>query len=227
MKRAYANAVILFTGLLIAALINLIVFLLPLARDGSFWLGYGFSMGALVLFVLAGVTELLQPGLRSKFYGLPPFTVVLIYVLAQLVLGGAEMVFSFLSPLLSLLLNLMLLLLMLLGLVTAGAAVGVAAHIDRKTGDKRAFLQALEAELAAMAGKASDPELAAMYKALGEDVRFSDPMSGPGLAALEREIADTVSALKLSQSSLSSAKAIGAELKQLLAERSQTVKAAK
>ena len=227
MKRAYANAVILFTGLLIAALINLIVFLLPLSREGSFWLGYGFAMGALALSVLAGVTEFLQPGLRSKFYGLPPFTVVLIYACAQVVLGGVEMLFSFLSPLLSLLLNLILLLLMLLGLVTAGAAVGVAAHIDRKTGNKRAYLETLYAELAAMAEMAPDPELQQMFLSLCEDARFADPMSGPELAALEREIADTVSTLKLSQSSPASAKKIGAELKRLLNERSQKVKAAK
>ena len=227
MKRTTAKALFIVTGVLLAGLLNLIAFMLPFSRTESFWAGYGFSMGALVIFILAGILEFLQKGRKSKFYGLPAYGVVIVYVVIQLALGILEMFFSFFPLKLSLLLNLLLLVLILLGLIAAGAPMGFAAHIDKTTGEKREFLRSLGQDLDALADKERDPQLRKTLKSLAGDVRFSDPVSGPEAEDIEREIADAVKALKLGAAGSPNAQAALDDLRRLLGERNQKVRAMK
>lgn len=227
MKRTTAKAFFVVTGVLLAGIVNLVVFMLPFARTGSFWAGYGFSMAALAVFILAGMLEFMQKGRKSKFYGLPAYAVVILYALLQLALGVFEMVFPFFPLPFSLTLNLVLLLLMLLGLVAAGAPMAVAAQIDAKAGEKREFLRSLDQALSALADKARDPETQKALRGLAEDIRFSDPMSGPQLQDIQREMLETVAALQAGDLGSPGAKAVMDDLRRLIGERNQKVKAMK
>jgi hypothetical protein len=118
----------------------------------------------------------------------------------------------------SLTLNLVLLLLMLLG-SWRGRALAAAAQIDAKTGEKREFLRSLDQALSALADKARDPETQKALSGLAEDIRFSDPMSGPQLQDIQREMLETVAALQAGDLGSPGAKAVMDDLRRLIGER--------
>ncbi len=66
---------------------------------------------------------------------------------------------------------------------------------DGKVGAQNGFVKALVVDLELAVGQVADPVLKEELQKLLEQTRYSDPVSHPSLAALEREMADTIADL--------------------------------
>ena len=213
-------------GALIAVFIvlvayNVIVFLLPFDRHNGFWMGYGFSMLALIIAAVIGFYVLGRGDLRSKFYGLPLLNVVWIYVVVQLIVGFIQMILPENLYRYGIVVNAILLGICLIGLIGLNATKEEVERIDRKVKEKVFYIRSLQVDVEILESKTTDSSLRAMLKDLAETIRYSDPMSSPQLATLENKIENKTIDLTNSIYDVSKAKELCDELQQMLAERNR------
>jgi Holliday junction resolvasome RuvABC endonuclease subunit len=213
---------------IIAAVYNVIVFVIPFNKGGGFWAGYGFSMLAVLLTAAICLYAFDREGLKSKVFGVPLIMVAWRYLLIQLILGLVEMALD-LIPIpfqIGIALNTILLGICLLGLIVVEASKEEIERIDAQVKEKIFFIKSLQVDVEGMVEKSSDDSVKKTLKALAETVRYSDPMSSPQLAAIENKIEAkaTVLAETVEKADGDAIKALCDELQQLFAERNRKCK---
>ena len=210
---------------LIIAIYNVIVFVIPFARGGGFWTGYGFSMLAMLL--TAGIIHYAfgRESLQSKVYGIPLMSVAFRYLLVQVVVGFLEMILTFVPYRYTIALNAILLGVCLLGLIVVDAAKEAIERIDKKVGEKVFFIRALQADVEGIVARTTNGSMKKVLRELVDTIRYSDPMSNPQLAAIENKIEARVADLMETVGADSdAAKALCDELQQLFADRNRKAK---
>jgi hypothetical protein len=213
------------TVFIVVAVFNVVVFLLPFTKGGSFWTGYGFSMLAFLLTAGVGLYAFDREGLKSKFYGVPLVILVLWYFAAQMVLGLIEMALPVIPFQYGIIVNTILLGACLVGLIAVEAAKDEIVRIDEKVKEKVFFIKSLQIDVEGLAGRAPDDTKKAL-KDLAETIRYSDPMSSPQLAAIENKIETKVAVLTeaVDNADGNATKTLCDELQQLFGERNRKCK---
>ena len=220
----------LLAALIVLAMYNVVVFVIPFGRGAGFWTGYALSMLAMLLAAVVYFRVFQQPDLRSKVYGWPLLSVVWWHLIFQVILGLAQMTLSTFFPSFpiqyGLALGVILLGFCLLGLIVRESAIAEIEHIDVKIKEKTFFIKSLQVDLESLAGRVSDEGLKKAVKALAEAVRYSDPMSNPQLAAIENSIGAKATELerKTDGADTGAAQALCDEMQRLLADRNRKCK---
>ena len=220
------------TTLILLAVYNAVVFVLPFTRGCNFWVGYGFSMLAMLLFAGVGFYVFGKPGFMSKFYRIPLLGVVKRYLVVQLILGFILMLLDInLIPFnidfqYGLALNTILLGLCLMGLITMEATKDEVERIDAKVKEKVVYIKSLQADVENLVDKVSDEKTRKALKELAETIQYSVKMSSPQLASIENKIEGKVMQLVETVEGADSDKIMSLcdELQQLLAERNKKCK---
>jgi len=173
---------------------NLLVFLIPFKRESefwsTFWIGYSFTMLAMVLTAGVGLYAFGRKGLQSKFYGVPLMNVVIIYFTIQLVFGFLEMIFE-LPFQFGFLVNSILLGACLIGLITLNATKKEIERIDEEVNEKgfyKSSLLTMQINIECLVDRAQDESLKKALTDLSETIKYSDPLNSPQLAELENKI---------------------------------------
>lgn len=200
-------------------LYNIIVFVIPFTRNVGFWIGYSFTMFA--LFLATGIILLAfgNKQLKSKFFGLPLVFMVLIYLLIQFIAGIIEMAVTTIPFQYSLVFNILILAVCLIGLIGTNIANEEIAIVEDRVEEKVLYIRSLQMEVENLAFKSSDVSTKKDLKELAESIRYSDPMSSPQLAEIEKRIKLKVSELGKCISDSYNVNLLCNELQQLLAER--------
>jgi len=212
--------------LIVLAVYNVVVFVLPFEKGGGFWTGYGFSMLAILLAATVGSYALGREGLRSKVYGVPLMLVAQRYLIIQLIVGLLEMALPSISFQYGIAVNTFLLGACLLGLVAADVGKEVIGRIDEKVKEKTFYLKSLLVDMEGLTDKPSDESVKKSLLELVETIRYSDPMSSPQLATIENKIETKVVALtgSIENADTDTTRALCNELQQLFAERNRKCK---
>jgi hypothetical protein len=215
----------LIVVVIIMAIFNVIVFVIPFKRCGGFWTGYGFSMFYMLLATGVGFYIFDRPELKSKFYRIPLISIVWKYLVIQLIIGFIQMILDF-TPIpfyYGLALNSILLGFCLIGLVTSKIAVDEIERIDTKIKEKVFFIKSLLAEVETLVNIPSEVPQKKILKDLAEAIKYSDPMSSPKLESIESRIEDKINSLSnaVRNNENDSIKSICNELTQLIAERNK------
>ena len=216
----------LVAALIVLAVYNVVVFTLPFHKGASFWVGYGFSMLAVALMLGVSLHAFWRESLKGKFYGMPLVYVARSYLIWQIPVGLAEMILHVIPFQYGIALNTVLLGIFLVRMIAVNIGKEKIEQIDEKVKGKVFFIRSLQGDVEGLAGRVEDDAARTALGALAEAIRFSDPMSCPQLAALERTIEDNVAALAAIVGN-ADAEAIHAscdELQQLLAERNRKCK---
>jgi len=212
---------------IILTVFNVVVFVIPFNRGVGFWIGYGFSMLAILLLAAVSFYAFDREGLKSKFYGVPLMSVAWLYLVIQVIVGLIEMGLDFIPiPFqYGLALNTILLGACLLGLITVEASKEEIERIDAKVKEKVFYIKSLQADVESLVGKAPD-DMKKLLKDLAETIRYSDPMSSPQLAAIENKIEAKATILTeaVGNANGDTIKALCNELQQLFAERNRKCK---
>jgi hypothetical protein len=207
---------------IVLAIYNVVVFAIPFTREAGFWIGYGFSMLALLL--TAGVEYFMfdRVSLKSRFYGWPLRTVAWRYLIIQLIVGLLQMILQFapISHRYGIVVNIILFGACLIGLIGVSAAKEEIERIDEKVKEKVFYIQSLKGDVDGLVLKATDEIVKKALKELVETFADSDPMSSPQLATIENRIESKVGIL-CDTTDVDSIKALCEELQQMIAERNR------
>lgn len=223
MKLTKSKTGFLMILVIFLAIFNVLAFVAPLQREGSFWVGYGFTMLAMVLSFVASGYAFRGESAQSKFYGLPFVVVLSIYLAIQIVVGIVCMLFSPIPLWISLIVSILLLAWCLVGLIAYDLTKDEVERIDRDIKQKAFYIKSLQADVEGMAAKTDDPLLRKAIRELSEAIRYSDPMSADALAALENKIEAKVAELgeQMDEGDAEAAKTLCTEIQNLFAERNR------
>ena len=214
---------------IVLAVFNIITFVLPFNRSGSYWIGYGFTMLAILLTAGVGLYALGREGLKSKFYGMSIVLVAWTYLIVQAIAGVLEMVIFTIPYQYTLVINIVMLGACLIGLIGVNMGKEEIERIEAKVNEKVFFIKSLQGDVEGLASRASDGSLIKALKELADTIRYSDPMSSPLLATIENkiEIKTATLAEAVEADDAVSAKGSIDELQQLFAERNRKCKSLK
>lgn len=172
----------------------LVVFLVPFEQGDIFWLSFGATLTAFVLIgavIYSAVTS--RPDARSKFYGFPMVRIALIYGAVQLVISLAFMALGWWIELwIAILVYALVLGGALICLISAGSVVDHIHQQDNQQKRDTALMRALQSKANQLLSMSDVPEL----KKFAEELRYSDPVSGPAIQEVERDLAAAVDELQ-------------------------------
>ena len=180
----------------IAALIayNFAVFMIPCYKTATFWISWGFSLLSFVVAGYACYTGLIKkPDAKSRFYGFPIARIGVIYLVAQVAVGGVCMAIGHIIPWwLATVLFTIGFAITLIGVLAAEAVVEQIQYQDNKIKQSVSVMRGLQSRLGQLATQCDSPEL----KALAEEFRYSDPVSSDAIADVEAALIAAVDALQ-------------------------------
>ncbi len=208
---------------------NLIAFIVPLQRTGSFWVAYGFGMLAIIAQLL--VMKIAFSGtetVKSKFYGFPIARIGLIYLAVQMIFSFIFMAIGWLVPLwIPVLVGALLAAAAVVGLVAADTVRDEVEKQDIKLKRDVSKMRDLQSRMSPLLSLAGDnKEVRAELNALAEELRYSDPVSNDATALIEKDISERLDTMKavMTEGNSGSAVSICKKTRELLNERNRLCK---
>lgn len=192
MKKDTLRAAVIAIAVLIGY--NFAVFMIPCWKGSTFWISWSFT---LLAFVIAGIaiyiSMIKKPDAKSRFYGFPIAKIGFIYLVAQVAFGGICMALGHIIPWwLATVVDAIGLALTVIGLISAEAVVSEILVQDEKLKKNVTLMRTLQSKVNQMVSQSEDPAV----KALAEEFRYSDPVSGDALAEIERDLCAAVDELQ-------------------------------
>ena len=192
MKKETLRAIIVMAVVLLAY--NFAVFMIPCLKTATFWLSWVFT---LLSFAVAGYaiynSMMRNPDAKSRFYGFPIARIGVIYLIAQIVVGGIFMALGHILPWwLATVLFTIGLAVAGIGLVSAEAVVDEIKVQDETLKKSVSLMRALQSKVGQMATMCEEPAI----KALAEELRYSDPVSSEAIADAEADLSAAIDALQ-------------------------------
>ena len=192
MKKETLRAIIVMAVVLLAY--NFAVFMIPCLKTATFWLSWVFT---LLSFAVAGYaiynSMMRNPDAKSRFYGFPIARIGVIYLIAQIVVGGIFMALGHILPWwLATVLFTIGLAVAVIGLVSAEAVVDEIKVQDETLKKSVSLMRALQSKVGQMATMCEEPAI----KALAEELRYSDPVSSEAIADAEADLSAAIDALQ-------------------------------
>lgn len=172
----------------------LVAFLIPFVHTATFWVSFVFTLIAFAVVAAAiYIAFIKNPNAKSRFYGFPIARIGVIYGAVQLIAGIIFMALAAYAPVwLAVLVYAIALGAAVIGLVSAEAVVSEIHVQDDKLKKNVALMRALQSKVNQMAGQSEEKAI----KALADEFRYSDPVSGDALAEIERDLAAVVDELQ-------------------------------
>ena len=184
--------------IIVVAIYNIVAFVIPFNKTTVFWIAYCFGFFAILIQVYvmniafnAGTTA------KSKFYGYPIARIGIIYAIIQLVLTFISMALGVYIPVwVATILFAVLLGLAALGFIATDATRDEIVRQDKKIIQDVAFMRNLQSKMNIIASKCNDSKCQKEIYSLAEEFKYSDPVSKPALADIERELSYSVTELE-------------------------------
>ena len=209
-------------------LYNLIVFAIPFYRGKTFWVSYVFTLAGFVVgIVSAWIGFVKQPNARSKFYGFPILKIGVLYALIQIIAGFLFMALGKWIPVwIVLILCAVAMAVAIIGLVSADTVVNQINNQDNELKKNVQLMRELQSKVMQLPGLCKETEVQNAIRKLGEDFRFSDPVSSDALIQIENDLSSAVYDLQdaVTESDWTAAKQICANVSDLLKERNRQCK---
>lgn len=203
-------------------------FAIPFARTAPFWIGYALAMVAiLVQLPIILVSFGRGRDLRSRLYGFPIAHIGCAYLAAQLVLSLVAMALGAAFPVwLLVVLETLLIAAAALGFLTTTAMRDEIQRQDAALEANVSCMRALQSRAAALLGQTQDQRVLPQLRQLSEELRYSDPVSGPATGETEANLTICVDDIEraLVDGDMESAATLCGKAKALLAERNRLCK---
>lgn len=214
-KLGYASLGIVFV------LFNVIAFVVPTAKTGTFWVAYAFSVVAFVSQI--GIWKIAlgkEDTLKSKFLGFPVVHIGVVYLIIQIIVFAVFMTVPNLPVWTAIVVCALVLGISVICMISAEAGRDEIERVEARVKQKIFYIKALQVDVELLANNESDSAVKVELQKLAERVRFSDPMSCPEVEAIESEIANKIKVLK----STTNKSMIISEIDALLTERNSKIK---
>ena len=189
---------LLIIALVVLIAYNFAVFMIPCYKTTTFWISWVFTLLSFGVSGYGIYTGLIKnTDAKSRFYGFPIARIGVIYLVAQIAVGGVFMALGHLLPWwLATVLFTIGLALAVIGLVSAEAVVEQIQQQDDKLKKSVSVMRGLQSKVRTMASQCEDPEAAAAVSAFAEEMRYSDPVSTDAIADADNELSAAVDVLQ-------------------------------
>ncbi len=192
MMKLSKNAVrfLIFIGLALLVF-NVIAFVVPFAKTGTFWIGYLFGtisiLGQIAVMKLAfnGTTTV-----RSKFYGFPVARIGIIYAVVQVLLSIFLMALAAYIPAwIPVVIFIILFAIAAAGLVASDTVREEVVRQDAKIVEDVKTMRNLQSKMNMLVSQSDcNEEVKSALSSLAEEIKYSDPVSGKATKELEQEL---------------------------------------
>ena len=198
MKKGFKTYIAAWAILL--ALFNIICFATPTEIagmtkfGGAFWSGYVFITLAFIGQLACAYFALKAENLKKLFYNLPLITVSYTGLILTVIFGAVCMAIPGLPNWVGIIVCAVILAFTAIAVIKAKAAGDIVAETDEKVKMQTSFIRSLTADAEGLMSRAQTDEVKTACRKVYEALRYSDPMSGDGLAEIEAEISEKLSA---------------------------------
>ena len=192
MMKLSKNAVrfLIFIGLALLVF-NVIAFVVPFAKTGTFWIGYLFGtisiLGQIAVMKLAfnGTTTV-----RSKFYGFPVARIGIIYAVVQVLLSIFLMALAAYIPAwIPVVIFIILFAIAAAGLAASDTVREEVVRQDAKIVEDVKTMRNLQSKMNMLVSQSDcNEEVKSALSSLSEEIKYSDPVSGKATKELEQEL---------------------------------------
>ena len=188
MKKENIRAIVAMAVIL--AVYLLAVAVIPFADVAEVKISVGFTILAFAVAAYAVYVAFVKnPDARSRFYGFPIARLGLIYFAFQAVAGFAFMALGdFIPWWISVMVYALALAAAVLGLISVESVVEEIEALDKKLKKDVAAMRSLQSKANQLASLCNHPAV----KQFAEEIRYSDPVSSPELAAIEADLTAAV-----------------------------------
>lgn len=219
MKSKNSKGYLIF-GILFA-LISVIAFVIPTLKTATFWVAYIFTVVAFAaqIFLWKKALEKNEE-LKSKFLGIPVVHVGIVYLVLQVIAFAVFTVFPLLPVWSVIVVCAIILGISAVCMITADVAIEEIERVEAKVQNKVFYIKTLQADVELLADAEKDATVKIELLGLAKKIRFSDPMSSEELTAIEEQITEKVSELKVADDKIPLINGIT----MLLAERNKKCK---
>ena len=178
----------------VLAVYHLIAFLIPFVHNATFWVSYGFTLGACAVVAAAiYIAFIKNPDAKSRFYGFPIARIGFVYGIAQLIAGIVFMALAAIAPAWAAALIFAVAMgAAILGLISAEAVVEEIHAQDIVQKADTARMRALQTKVCQLAAQYDDAAL----KALADQLRYADPVSNIAIFQAEADLAAAIDELQ-------------------------------
>ncbi len=186
----------LICWMIFLAIFHVIVFVTPSEIagvnkfGGGFWIGYGFTLAAFFGQLFCAWLAFKESEKRKRFYNLPLVFISYITLILTAVVGIVFMTVPQIPAWIAAIVCSIIMAFGAVSVIKAKAAAETVSAIDEKVKVQTSFIRELTTRAESVMTAAQTPELKAEAKKVYEAIRYSDPMSGEELAAVESEIAE-------------------------------------
>lgn len=210
---------------------HVLAFAIPFVKSGAFWLSYVFTLLALAVGALSiYIAFFKKPDAKSKFYGFPIARIGVVYALIQILVGLVFMaVGQWIPGWIPAVIYVLGLGVALIGLISAEAVVEEIHVQDVKLKKDVSVMRGLQSKVNPLAGMCDDADAADAVKDFAEAMRYSDPVSGENMEAIEGELSAVVDELQQAvvDGDAASVKQLCRKATTVLAERNRLCKLSK
>lgn len=178
---------------------NVIAFVIPIPKNAVFWVAYIFGMLAIaaqLLFMSIAFSG--KNDIRSKFYGFPIARIGVIYGICQILLSFSAMALGAFIP--------VWIPVVVFIIIAAAAGVGLISvdmvrdeieQLDKKLVKDVNNMRDLQSKINLIVSRVDCGEdLRSALAKLGEDIKYSDPVSNPATEKIENELLISIDELQ-------------------------------
>lgn len=213
---------VLAVDLIVLILFSVIVFVVPIPKNGVFWISYLFAVLAVVSqlgFAYAAFSG--TSTAKSKFYGYPIFRIGIIYLAVQMIMSVVFMLIGKWIPLwLPFLLYVVALGLAAVGLIAADNVRDTVMEVEEKHAENIQVMRMMRRNADVL--KVNFPELSEF----AEQLRYSDPVSTRATESVEQQLQNMMAAYP-TQPDQASRIRLKNQMMDLLAQRNVICKSSK
>lgn len=213
------------TAIVALIVYNVVMFIMPVAKDLNFWFAYVFSTISILFAAGTFISNITRKSVDKKIKNTPLAYIAWEYLIIQMILGFYEI----LHPIYyrtSLILNVILLGINIIILSIVSTEKKEIDRVDKKVKEKVFFIKNIQEELESTKAITENEKITNGLNELVDTVRYSDPMSSSKLFDIENDIEIKVAKLKDNIKENKESESIEgiSEIKTLLAERNRKAK---
>ena len=213
------------TLLIVLVVFNVLAFVIQFNWTSTFWVAYGFTLGAIVL-SFATSFYAFRGDLKSKFYGFPLINLAWMFLITNIILGLLFMGLSMCPVQVPVVLFVILYAVYGIGLIATDATKEYVETVEQEIKEKTLFIKTLQMDMIEILSQVNDNTVKDALNKLSDDIRFSDHMSSERLEDIEADIEYEMLELKkaVDEENNDDIIVLAEKLRKLLKQRNQKCK---
>lgn len=167
---------------------NIISFITPTDKTGSFWVGYTFITSIFIVQLACSYLFLKQDTKDKVFLHIPIITISYIALIVSIVIGTIFMAVTELPIWIAVIISLLVTAFYLIAIISMKPAIDAIENTDKKVKTQTFFIKSLTIDAQTLILKSKNNEIKQISEKVYEAIRYSDPMNSEALTSCESAI---------------------------------------